>query len=83
MKIYIQYKITELKIMQIQQKIIIKIKNFLIQLIKVKRDLYIFIEEQKAINIIDYIEDYINIYGIQLSGRADNGKKFKNKLISD
>ena len=43
----------------------------------------IFIKNKKAHNILNCLKDFIKIYGSPKSVSADNGKEFKNKLISD
>lgn len=41
------------------------------------------LKNKEAINIINCIEDYINIYGPPKSIGTYNGREFKNKLLFD
>ena len=41
------------------------------------------LKNKTAFNIIKCIEDFIEIYGPQKSIGTDNGREFKNKLLSD
>ena len=41
------------------------------------------IKNKEAFGILQWIKDYINIYGRPHSIGTDNGREFKNKLIND